>query len=124
MPRNKVTRKKHPSYYKPNGWRAIADVLIASMNRGQLPVIMFVFLLFVIILKMPSEDASTLAFAILDQLKRLRLLGWALSLIFMFLWFNSSRRLRKSHSTEFKRVGKKKKELQEKLTLRKLDSSN
>lgn len=117
-------KNKSPNYYRPNLARAFSDVVIASMNKGQFPFAIMGLCLILLILKMPPEKAYDLAIEILDRLKTLNYLGWILSVVFMFLWYTSSKRLRQKHSDEFDRVGQEKKELQEKLVLRKLDSSN
>lgn len=126
MPRNKVNnRKKKPAgYYQPNAWRALSDVFIASMNKGQFPIAIVGIIFLAIIIKMPPDDVSILAKDILQSLKNFRLMGWLLSVILAFLWFFSNKRLRKTSSKEVSRIGDQKTDLQEKLVLRKLDSSN
>lgn len=129
MPRNKNNSrgkrsKKDPSYYRPNFWRAASDVLIASMNRGQFPYAVLGTIFIVMIVKMPPDKVSELAFAILKQLQTLRLLGWALSLVLALGWFFSSKKHRKHHSGETKRIAGEKKFLQEEVVKRKLESSD
>lgn len=63
---------------KPIGWpQAIRDVLIASINKGQLPVLFFGLILLLIVYKMPSEVAGQLAIKIVQDLEDWYLAGYA-----------------------------------------------
>jgi len=105
---------------KPNTsvtWaQAVRDILIGSMNKGQLPILAAFAIVFLIILKMPEEDVSTLAFDIFDSIKKGYLLGYILFIITLLTSFFSFKYLRKSYSYEYKRIGREKSELQKKIT--------
>ncbi|MDH3353436.1 MAG: hypothetical protein OEL87_03240, partial [Nanoarchaeota archaeon] len=62
-------RKKNPGGYTITWAQACRDVLISSMNRGQLPIIGVLSIFFLLVWKMPSVDATLFAFSILESLK-------------------------------------------------------
>jgi len=94
------------------------------MSKGQLPYILLAIIFLAMIFKIPPEDVSQLARDILAQLRNMRILGWLLSVLLALGWFSGNKRLRRRHRQELKRISGEKKHLQEKLVLRKLDSSD
>jgi hypothetical protein len=62
---------------RPNIWGMIQNIAIASMNRGQFPLVCAAAVIIFIIYKMPPDDISKLAFSILGRLEMMYLGGMA-----------------------------------------------
>lgn len=120
----KSSTRRRTSNHSTNGWDALRDILIASLNKGQFLFALIALIVIVLIYRIPQKDLSDLVDKILDLFKTLHYLGWVTSLILSFSWYQSSKMLRKAHSDEMTRVSKEKKELQENLLNKKLPSSN
>ena len=120
----KTTNPRKGTQAKMNVWGMFRDLGVAAINKGQLPILFGFLLMIVIVLKMPPADVSNLATEILKAFHDYHILGWVLSLIMAILWFISSKGFRTGHKEEMSRVGKEKKELQEKLLGKKLPTSN
>lgn len=78
----------------------------------------------IVLLKMPSEDVSRLAFSALDFLVENYLTGWGVGMFGVLGWYFHVRHIRKQASLEYQRIGREKKQLQEQLTNKRLPSSN
>lgn len=104
--------------------QAFRDTVIASMNRGQLPVLGGMFIFALIIWKMPEQDVSKLAFMILENIKKFQLIAYPLLIIVTLLYFYHVRFMRKDFSRELERIGKEKSALQSSLSGNKFKSSN
>ena len=104
--------------------QSVRDMVIASMSRGQLPVLGGMFIFGLIVWKMPSEDISKLTFKIFENIINLQLLSFILLLIALPLYFFHVRFIRKEHSKELERMGNEKSELQSLLVEGKFKSSN
>lgn len=56
--------QKHPkeqsNYYRPNFWGMVRDIIIASINKGQFLLMGGWLIIFVLILKVDSNEASHL----------------------------------------------------------------
>ncbi|ALU75243.1 MULTISPECIES: hypothetical protein [Tenacibaculum] len=111
-------------YNKPNFWGMMQNVLIASMNKGQflLGVVGLAFL--IMILKLTPEDTKMLLDDILSKLGNIYYIGWTLGIFSTFGWYFGTKRLRRIHSKEVRRISEEKKGLQQKVTSKKLRSSN
>jgi hypothetical protein len=109
---------------RPNAWGMIRDIFIASLNKGQFPIAVFGIVLIILVAKLPSSDASKLLFELVQLFKEMHLLGWLLSFVFLILWYLNARKLRKFHTFEITRISQEKKELQETLIGKKLQTSN
>lgn len=105
-------------------WHMVRDVLVASLNKGQfLPACAFVLFL-VIILRMPGEDVSRLAFRLVDDLENYSLLGYASAVVVLALWMIHARFQRRVAAGELKRVAKERTRLQEGAIGQQLQSSD
>lgn len=89
---------------KINIFRMLRDVLIQSMNKGQLPLAGFILLAIIAVLKMPGEDVSALATRVVDLLLAGRLLGWGLAGVFALGWFIHAKRQRQVIVKEIERL--------------------
>lgn len=120
-----MAKKKTKTYTQHiNFWAMIQNVLIAAMNKGQLPAAALSLLLIILLLKTPSSDISALSREILLLLKSLHLLGWTLTVVLAGGWYWNSKNLRRMHANEMSRMSVEKKQLQSKATGLNLGTSN
>lgn len=92
--------------------QAFRDIIIKSMDRGQLlPVLGFLIIL-AIIFKMPEEKVFEFGMATLDGFKNLSLVGWLCTVLVCVLWAGHARAVRRKHSAEYLRIGSEKSQLQ------------
>jgi hypothetical protein len=98
--------------FRPNLWGMLRDVLIASINKGQLLLCMVGFLLGLMIYKMPGQDVSKLFYDVIRQFKSIYYLGWTISGCLIVAWSLVHRQMRKGFSKESIRLHKEINELQ------------
>lgn len=110
--------------YRVTWAQAVRDIVIASMNRGQLPVLGLIGLMLFMIWKMPAEDVTSLAMAILQRLVDWTLAGWALAAAITLAWYVHARKMRQEYSQEFERIGTEKSKLQSSAAGRTFPGSN
>ena len=109
----------------PVTWaQAFRDIIITAMNRGQLLLLMIVFIFTILIWKLDSGQAFQLLNSFLEKLKDWSILGWVLWFVTVFLCFVLFKKVRTDFSSEMKRVGKEISKAQEKASQRKLSSSD
>jgi len=85
--------KTHPAEVT---WaQAFRDIVVASINKGQLPILMVGIIFLVIVVKMPEKDVSKLAFEIVQDLKTLHLLGYALFIVTLGFWYLHAQLMRR-----------------------------
>lgn len=120
-PRKKHSDKIHRS--EIGLWTMVRDVLVASINRGQLPQATTALVLIVIVVRMPTEDVSKLVFGILDGLSDWSLLGWIVGGIAILLWWWHAKSQRRRWSTEMNRVSRERTKYQERALREELGSS-
>ena len=106
-----------------NFWQMVRDVLIASMSKGQFPLALFGLFLMLIILKMPSDQVSVLAFELINDLKSLNLIGIILCPLTLFGWFVHIRWQRRIFSSEIDRISGERNHYQQKLIDGNINSS-
>jgi len=96
-----VANKTHPVGVT---WaQAVRDVLVASINKGQFLVAIVGIIFLVIVVKMPEKDVSKLAFEIVEDLKTLHLLGYALFVVTLGFWYLHAQLMRRVlHGKPFK----------------------
>ena len=85
------------------------------MNRGQLPILGILGIIFLLVWKMPEEEASRLLFDLIDKLSRWEMWAYLLLVIVLVGWFVHARIMREEFSKEYRRIGLEKSELQSKL---------
>ncbi|WP_158117234.1 hypothetical protein [Vibrio cincinnatiensis] len=94
--------------------QAFRDIILRSMDRGQLlPVLIFLIVL-ALIFKMPEDKVYDFGLEIVNGFKNFSLVGWVLAIIVGILWAGHARIMRRQHSTEYKRIGLEKSKLQRK----------
>ncbi|MCD4745408.1 MAG: hypothetical protein K8R58_03830 [Bacteroidales bacterium] len=117
-------QKSQNNYCRPNLWGMIRDIGVASLNKGQFPLALFGTIIIILMLKLSSDDASKLIFKIVTLFKSMHLVGWILSFVFVIGWYMNTRKLRRLHTSEMRRIAQEKKKLQEILIGKKLKTSN
>jgi ABC-type multidrug transport system fused ATPase/permease subunit len=105
-----------PKDEKVSWAQAVRDVVIASMNHGQLPILGFICLLALIVWRMPSADVALFVREILNRMAGGELLSYPILLIVTIGWYMHSRIIRKNFNEEYERMGKEKTSLQRQLT--------
>lgn len=99
-------------------------MVVAAINRGQLPIFGAFLVVLVLIIKMPSEDVSKLVFDILRSLRHGEFIAYILLACTGGGWFVHARIMRKLFSDEVERIGREKSRLQSNLAGMKFKSSN
>ena len=115
MAKNKQRKEYSKPYNKVTWAQAFRDVVIASIEKGQLPVLFGFGSFFLLIWKLDSSDSLVLLNSILEKLSDWYLYGYVLFLLSILGWYSSSKNLHKMHFEECDRVGREKTELQDKL---------
>ena len=95
--------------------QAFRDIVVTSMNRGQLPLLGVMGLFGLVLWRLPDRDISGLLFAFLRGLKSGFFFGYVLALALAFSWYFHSKRMRREFSRECERIGHEKSDLQRKL---------
>lgn len=101
----------------------VRDVLIAAMNKGQLPTLILMFIGGVIAWRLPPEDLSKLVSRIVGRLEDWTLVGWLLFILALVGWYLHSRKMRREFTGEYDRIGNEKSRLQQQVAGKKLASS-
>jgi len=96
-------------------WRAIRDVCVAGINKGQGPVILLLLLLIVVAARMPAKDLGAVAREVLALLERGWFLGWILSAVLIVCWWRHATYTRRMFGREIDRIGAEKSDLQQAL---------
>lgn len=98
-----------------NFWLFARDVLRDAINKGQgIPYLLGIILM-VIVLKMPGEDVSKLAFLILDAIINYSILGWGIAIIVLPGWYVHAKWQRRIMYDEIARIADERNSLQTKL---------
>ncbi|HDV5476716.1 TPA: hypothetical protein RI770_000588 [Vibrio cholerae] len=93
--------------------QAFRDIILRSMDRGQLLPVLFFLIVIALIFKMPEEKVYEFGLGIVDGFKNFSLMGWVLSIVVGVLWAGHARLMRRQHSAEYKRIGLEKSRLQQ-----------
>lgn len=104
--------------------QAFRDIIMKSMDRGQLLPVLFFLIFLAFIFNMSEENVYDFGIAIVDGFKDASLLGWFVATIIAILWAGHARQMRRNHSAEYLRIGSEKSKLQGDSTKIKLSSSN
>jgi len=119
-----MKQNKTNNYHRPNFYGMLRDIVIGSMNKGLFLPTALLLIILTLLLKLDSDQSYNILLKILEAFKRFQIVGWVLSFLFLYLWFNNTKRLRSIHNSEMYRVSAEKKDLQEKLLGKKLQTSN
>lgn len=108
--------KKNNNKHKPKNvsWaEAFRDITIVAMNRGQLPVLGFIFIIILFLYKIPNEEIVQLVHDIVDKLGVIAFFSYIFNIVLVLSWAWHAKMVRKMHSNECERVGKEKTKLQQ-----------
>lgn len=103
--------------------QAIRDVLLASINRGQLLLLLMGVGVLVAIVRMTPEDLGKLANRLLDVLEKHHLLGYIFSFLALIAWFIHAKYQRQFFREEMERLSQERNQLQEQALGTKVKSS-
>lgn len=104
-------------------WHMLRDVLVASMNKGQLPVLALLLVVSLVIFRMPPEGVRELAVQVLSELVNLHLVGYALAVVLALSWLVHAKYQRRTFAAEMDRIAEERNKLQDRLLQRKTRSS-
>lgn len=104
-------------------WTMVRDVVIASMNKGQLPLFLVAIIFSFMIYKMPGEDVSKLVFMTFEKIADYSILGYLLAGGAITAWLIHVKLQRKIIAREMKRIGLEKSKLQEAMLGKRIKSS-
>ena len=104
--------------------QAVRDIVITAMNRGQLPVLFLLFIVALIVWRLPVDLLLELIKYLIDLLKKAELIAYILLFIVCTIWFFHSKHLRRQFSKEVERIGKEKSNLQRLSTGKNFKSSD
>jgi len=104
--------------------QACRDIVITSMNRGQLPVLGMIGVALLLVWKLPEDKSAELVFSIFEALGRGELYAYVLLTVTIAGWYFHSKWMRKMFSEEAARIGREKSGLQSALTGEKFKSSD
>lgn len=90
----------------------IRDIIVACVNKGQLPIIIFGLVLFAMILKMSESDVGKLIFLVVENLKNGSLVGYLLFFLAITGCYFHSTRLRRQYAGEINRLSDERTKLQ------------
>ena len=125
---NKNSQQSRRKGSRANGkmtWaQSVRDMTIASINKGQLPLFGLLFIVSIMILKMPSEDVSDLVFSIFSALKAGEYVAYILLVLSLSGWYAHAKFMRKAFSAEAERIGNEKSNLQGRIAGVKFGSSD
>jgi p-aminobenzoyl-glutamate transporter AbgT len=106
---------KNKSENKFTWAEAFRDIIVASMDKGQLPILFLFGTVFALIWKLDGKDSLSLLSSVGNQLINWYIYGYILFFLSLVSWYITAKMLRKMHFEECDRVGKEKSDLQEKL---------
>lgn len=106
-----------------NVWQMLRDVLIASMNKGQLLLTLAGILMGIALLRMPSADVSKFVFEVKSDLVEMKLLGYVLFVLALAGWIFHAKTQRRIIYPEMDRIAGERSRLQERGLGHTLESS-
>lgn len=103
----------NPLNLRPNMWGAITTVIVAAIDKGQLPLVLIAGVLIFLIYRMPVSDVAPFARHLLDILERGHIIGYIVGMAALIGWFVHARWQRQSISSEFREIAKERDHYQE-----------
>lgn len=103
---------------------AARDVLVTSMNKGQLPLVIVGAIVFLVLYRMPPERVAMLVDETITNLKTGCFVGYALFLLTSGAWYVQARSTRRAFADEVRRVGAERDRWQEQALGKNLKSSD
>ena len=109
----KSQKKKSKTVHATNIWGALERIVIAAINKGQLPILGGIAIVLFIIWKMPPADVSELAFKIFDKVVIGNVIGYIVGGGSIVVCFGVVKTQRRINEREKKRLGKERTKWQE-----------
>lgn len=103
---------------------AVSNIVVSAINKGQLPILGIIFLLGLILWRLPEEQLSKFVFKFLEHLANGAIAGYVLSVALLFGWYIHAKAMRARFSNEAQRIGREKSDLQSRLLKENLESSD
>lgn len=108
-------RKKEVDGTQSNVWGMLQTVLVAAINKGQVPVVTTSLFVLVIAIRVPEDTISRIVDRLFDIVVLGNFVGYFLALIISMLWFLHAKRQRHVFEREVRRVAKVRDKVQRKL---------
>lgn len=108
-------KKKPTKGHHSNMWGMLETVLVAAINKGQVPVVTTSLVLLVIAVRVPEENISKVFDHLFDTVVLGNFVGYALTPITLMAWFLHTKRQRRIYEREVRRVAKTRDDVQRKL---------
>lgn len=116
-----MTKGKRNNHYT---WaRAFRDIVVASINKGQLPILGVLSVFLLILWRIPERDLSNIVLKIVDHLIAGELFSYILLAVTCSGWFVHSKAARTHYTNEINRVTQEKSRLQNELVKKRFKSS-
>lgn len=109
---------------KTNLFDFLITVLVAALNKGQLPLMFIGLWILILCFRVPSEDILPFFKSLLEISQFKNVFGWIGFGGVSTVSFYINRRLRRKHTQEIKRISEEKTRLQELVARKNLPSSN
>ena len=115
--------KKSTESQRTNLWGFLRDIVLAAINKGQLPVLAILIVFIILVVKIPPRDVSHVLSQGTEALEHYHILGWITSLLTTFGWYRHYKWLRKTHQIEMDRVTSEKSKMQNEQSDQKLSTT-
>jgi hypothetical protein len=101
----------------------LRDVLVASMNKGQLLPVLLTLVILSLIWRMPSADIGKLVFELIDGVRSGWLVGYIATSVSILGWHFHARYQRRLITAEMRRIASERSALQSQTLGKELKSS-
>jgi hypothetical protein len=102
-----------PSSMRPNIWGAITMMVVAAIDKGQLPLVLIAAVLVFLIYRMPTSEVTPFARHLLDVLEKGHIIGYIIALGAFIGWLIHASWQRRLISSEFREITKERDHYQE-----------
>ena len=92
--------------------QAVRDIVIASINKGQLPILGMIGIALLVVYRLPEADVSKLALEVIESMRKHELLAYIAEVVTLIAWYVHAGRMRRAFGEEALRIGREKSEIQ------------
>lgn len=103
--------------------KTVRDIVVSSINKGQLPILGIICGLLIILIRIPPQDLSTTLSKVIEHFVKKELWSYILLFIVCSGWFIHAKIMRTNFTKETNRMSAEKTKLQNRLTNKKFESS-
>lgn len=118
MPKDQRNRKPNVSWAQ-----AVRDIVIASMNKGQLPILCGMFSVMIILWRLPPDKLFVVSMKVIELLLKGELWSYILLFLVCVGWFIHAKNMRRNFTFETNRITEEKSKLQNELVTADFKSS-